>query len=435
MVSTPYNDATLPQNAAELMTVSPTDPAFLMATWEFGQYVYFPTPPADKFRLGRGYFLGYKSNLPLSIQGTPANPNQPFDISLAPGWNMIGDPFLVDIDWTKIKIVDGSVVKSFDQAVSTGAIGAGLYTYQSGTYVLDFKLTPWRGYWVRSFRQVTLRIDPTTATIGRAAATAPTVGSSRAVLRGSEGWTLNLQARAGTARDEDNHLGVSNRASDGFDGYKSEKPPVFGQQYVYLTFDHKDWGDHSGGYGVDVRSASTGAHSWEFSVQTNVPNTTASISWPNSSAIGRSTSLTLTDLATGDVRNITNSSSYSWQTGDKPATRTFRIEATRNTVSGGLRITNLVARTPNRAVNSSNVSYSLSSAANVEVRIMGANGTVVRKLSSRATRAAGANDVTWDQRSDQGNAVAAGVYTVEVKAVSVDGKSSARQIATILITR
>jgi len=95
----------------------------------------------------------------------------------------------------------------------------------------------------------------------------------------------------------------------------------------------------------------------------------------------------------------------------------------------------MVARTPNRAANATNVSFSLSNAATVEVRVVGANGTVIRKLSSRATRAAGANDVTWDQRNDQGSAVAAGVYTVEVKAVSVDGKSSARQIATIVITR
>lgn len=433
MVSTPYDYSTLPQNAAELLSVSPTDPAFLMATWDLGQYVYFPTPPADKFRLGRGYFLGYKTNLPLAKEGTTANPTQPFDISLAPGWNMIGDPFLVDIDWTKVSVVDGGVVKTFDQAVSSAAIGAGLYTYQSGTYILDFRLTPWRGYWVRAYRQVTLRIDPNSAKIGRAAAVQG--ANSRAVLRGADGWTLNLRANVGSLRDEDNQLGVSSRATNGFDGYKLEKPPVFGKEFVYLTFDHSDWAEHSGGYGVDVRSASTTTNTWEFSVQTNVPNSTATISWPNSASVGRATSLTLTDLATGEVRDLGSSSSYSWQTGEKPTARKFRIEATRNTISGALRITSLIARSSGRANSATNVSFNLSSAANVEVRVLGANGSAVRKLSSRATRAAGVNDVTWDQRNDKGTAVPAGAYTVEVKAISTDGKSSARQITTVIITR
>jgi 5-hydroxyisourate hydrolase-like protein (transthyretin family) len=435
MVSTPYDYSSLPQNAAELLSVSPTDPAFLMATWDLGQYVYFPTPPADKFRLGRGYFLGYKTNLPLAVEGTTANPNQPFNIALAPGWNMIGDPFLFNIDWTKVQIVDGGVVKSYDQAVSTAAISAGLYTYQSGTYILDFRLVPWRGYWVRAYRQVTLRIDPNTAGIGRAAKVpSADVANSRAALRGADGWTLNIRANVGKLHDDDNQIGVSSRATNGFDGYKIEKPPVFGKDYVYLTFDHSDWAEHSGGYGVDVRSASTTANSWTFSVQTNAPKSTASITWPNSASIGRATSLTLTDVATGEVRDLGSSSSYSWQTGDKPATRKFVVTATRNTLNGALRITSLTAR-GGRGVATTNLSYELTSAANVEVRILAANGSAVRKLSSRATRAAGVNDATWDQRNDQGSAVPAGAYTVEVKAISTDGKSSARQITTVIITR
>ncbi len=432
MVSAPYDYTNRSENIAELLSVPPGDPAFLLATWDVGRYVYFPTPPADKFRLGRGYFLGYKTNLPLSIQGTPADATRPFDISLAPGWNMIGDPFLFDIDWTKSQIVDGGVVKTYDQAVSSAAIGAALYSYQSGTYVLDFRLTPWRGYWVRAYRAVTLRIDPVNGKIGRAAATH--VAAGRAVLRGGDGWTLNVRANVGDVKDEDNHLGVTSRATNGFDGYKSEKPPVFGSRFVYLTFDHKDWGERSGGYGVDLRSASTLTNTWDFSVQTNVANSSASISWPNSSVVGRSTSLTLTDLATGQVRDITNSSSYSWQTGDKPATRQFRIEAARNTTNSALRVTNLTARST-RAAGATNISYNLSNAANVEIRVLGASGTTVRHVSSRATRAAGVNEVTWDQRNEQGSAVPSGAYTVEVKAQSTDGRTTARQIATVIITR
>src|SRR5205085_12647351 len=97
--------------------------------------------------------------------------------------------------------------------------------------------------------------------------------------------------------------------------------------------------DRSGGYGVDVRSSSTATNTWDFSVQTTEANANATISVPNSATIKRGVSLTLTDLATGQVRDLRTTGSYSWQTGDKPATRRFRIEATQTTINDtGLRI-------------------------------------------------------------------------------------------------
>lgn len=434
LVSTPYDYTNMAQNAAQLLSVSSGDPNFRFATWEAGRYIYFPTPPADKFRLGRGYFLGYTTNLPLSIQGTAADTTRPFDISLNPGWNMIGDPFTFDIDWTRIQIVDGATTLSYDQAVAAGIIGPSLYSYVSGTYILDFRLSPWKGYWVRSYKAVTLRIDPNTAGIGRAAAVAPAV--SRAVLRGTDGWALNVRANVGLLRDEDNYLGVSSRAANGFDGFKSEKPPVFGDHYVYMTFDHDNWGDRSGGYGVDVRSASTATNTWEFSVQTTEANATATISIPNSATITRSVTLTLTDLATGQVRDLRTSGSYSWQTGDQPSTRRFRIDATRSAMTGPLRISGVGTRSGRGPNNTAvNINYTLNQTATVEVRILGIGGGVVRKLNTSATRAAGVNEVVWDGRTDKGSVVPAGAYQVEIKALASDGKSSARQITSLIVTR
>jgi hypothetical protein len=431
LVSAPYEYAQAGTGrVADLLSV--TDLAsFLFVTWDVGGYIFYPTPPADTFHLGRGYFMAYKNNLPLSTIGTPADVTRPFDINLNAGWNLIGDPFDFEIDWTKVDVVVDGVVKTHDQAVSEGIIGPALYSYASGSYLLDFKLTPWKGYWARAYRNATLRIDPVNDRFGRAAANG---SNSRAVLQGGQGWSLNLRVKAGTAHDDDNYIGVSSRAVDGFDGFKAEKPPVFGQNYVHMTFDHDDWGERSGGYGMDVRSASVATKTWDFSVRTDVVNGTATIMWPNIANVGRATTLTLTDLTSGSVRDLRTSGGYSWPTGETPGVRKFRIAATRTTMGDTLRISDISARQPSRS-SGVNIGFNLSSAANVDIRILAVSGGQVRKVTGRASRAAGVNQVTWDLKNDQNAAVPSGSYMVEIRAQSADGRSNVRQVAPITIAR
>ena len=432
MVSAPYDYAGT--DVADLLSIPQQDRdgvTFRFATWELGGYVFYPANPAREFRLGRGYFLGYKNNIPLATVGTAANPNLPFTLPLNPGWNMIGDPFLINLDWTKIKVVYNNQTYAHDQAIAAGLIGPALYSYLSGGYVLDFQLVPWKGYWVRAFKSVQLVIDPTTD--GRAAAIAG--GVTRAVLQGGTGWSVNLRLNVGNLRDEDNYLGVSTRAIDGFDGFKAQKPPLFSDRYAYLTFDHDNWGDKSAGYGIDVRSANSAAKSWEFSVQTTEANATAVLSWPNAATVGRNVNLTLTDLSSGTVRDLRSNSSYAWQTGDKPVTRRFRIDVVGATNSGSLRITNVTTSVP-PGRSAANISYEISAPAQVEIRILSSNGNLVRRLSGRgASRAAGANQALWDQKNDQGALMPSGVYMVEVKAQSADGKQNARQAAPLILIR
>jgi hypothetical protein len=431
LVSAPYDYPN--QNVGDLLGIPAADRtngAFLFATWLLRQYSFYPQAPTTTFRLGQGYWLAYRNNLPLATEGILADQTRPFDIGLNPGWNMIGNPFPFEIDWTRVgvRLANGTLL-TYQQAVTQGKVGAAIFGYVSGSYVLDFRLQPWRGYWVRAYEAVTLLVDPITS---RRSATLP-AANSRAILQGGDGWTVNLRVAVGGVRDDDNHFGQSSRASDGFDAFKAEKPPLFGEKYVYGAFDNPNWGDRAGAYAVDVRSAAPGQKVYEFSVRTNVEKASASISWPNTAAVRRNVRLTFVDLATGERRDMRSSGGYTWVTGEGETTRRFRIEVGAQT-NDRLIVSQVSTRT-GRSAQSTTISYALSGSASVKLTVISANGTTVRNLSSGSTRAAGIHEQTWDQKNDQGIVVPAGSYAVIIEARSADGSQTARAAGQVLIVR
>ncbi len=430
LMSTPYDYSGV--DAGDLLSIPPADRtngAFLLATWDLQKYRFYPQPLVTSFRAGRGYFMAYKTNIPLSTEGVKADTTRPFDIPLNIGWNLIGNPFLFDLDWTKAMVVDGGALKSFSEAVASGAISSALYTYVSGSYILDYKLVPWRGYWVRAYRNVTLRLDPVAGRYGRASQTAV----SRSVLRGGQGWSANLRVAVGDLRDDDNRFGVASGATDGFDGFKVEKPPAFGDRFVRLTFDHPEWGDKAGGYGVDIRAASVRARTWEFTVTASSDGATAGLTWPDIAGVSRNVVLTLTDLATGAQRDMRSSSGYTWRAEAGVTERKFRIEMTQQD-RAALRITEARATQVGRGAGA-DISFVTSATAAVTVRILNASGATVRTLPALAGRAAGRQQVRWDQRDAKGVTMPAGAYQVEIKAQTPDGKQSVRAMTQLLITR
>lgn len=434
MVSTPYDYPAPTYTAGGLLGGIGTDSAFKFATWDLGRYVYYSSAPANTFRLGRGYWLGYKTNMALSTQGVSADPTQVFEIPLNPGWNMIGCPFTFPIDWTRVSVRTASGVLDHDTAVSSGKIGVAMYTFRSngmggGTYALDFSLTPWVGYWVKAYEPVTLLIDP----VADKRSVKLESGGRAALLQDKSGWSLNLRLTVGQAADTDNYIGVSGRAADGPDGFKMEKPPVFLSDYASLRIVHSDWGGRSGDYGVDIRSSAPGQKSWDIVAETTVANKTASITWPNVASLGRGVTLTLTDLATGAVRDMRSSGGYTWLTGDTPAPRRFRITATR-TAGTQLRISGVTARTT-RGSSTYSIGYTLSSPASVQIRVLSPSGAEIRTLSSGTTRAAGVNQATWDLKDARGTSVPAGVYVVEITAHADETGQTARGIGTVTVIR
>jgi flagellar hook assembly protein FlgD len=80
------------------------------------------------------------------------------------------------------------------------------------------------------------------------------------------------------------------------------------------------------------------------------------------------------------------------------------------------------------------VTFTLSTAASVEVRVTNIAGRPVRAVCEGRPCKAGSNALLWDGRADNGTDVPAGLYLVTVTAASEQGQT-AKALATVRLAR
>jgi hypothetical protein len=470
LVSAPYEYSGIANgNVATLLGVPAFDVssgAFTFITWlnESATYVYFPTPPADTFHLGRGYFLAdtnATTALALTIKGVEAkdtvssnptfqgfNPQDgSFRIALKPGWNLIGDPFPYPVNFLNLKVV-GTDGRIFDvlgaQSGANPSLGAALWSYQSGSYQVAYTLDPYRGYWIRAFdnRAVGARTTPATITliVSPAARQDRAAHETRNVLqagnRDADGWSLNLVAQVGSRSSAPATVGQTRAALDTYDRYKLEAPPTISKKEVTLAFDHPEWADKAGRYSVDVRSAASLTQKWDFTVTSTLPNEPVTLNWPNLAQVSRRKDLILTDLDSKTTMDLHGRSSYVINAAATGVVRHFHLE-TRAAQRSKLQLSSVVAQvSQSRAAGqpgSVSISYNTTADATVQVGIL-RNGRLIRTVDAGTTRAAGASAVVWDMRDNQGQPVPSDLYSVEVRAQDSEGHKI-RQIVPFTIAR
>jgi hypothetical protein len=249
---------------------------------------------------------------------------------------------------------------------------------------------------------------------------------------GNGNWKLDILAATDQSASKAT-IGVCSGATDQYDRYKMLTPPAVGRNTVVLGVDHSDWGRQAGLYSVDVRSAS--ATTWRFTLQANTGGQPVTLTWPNLAMAGKHDFI-FTDLDNGTSFELHDRSSYTVPVGQGAITHHFEIDVRRATRSP-LQILNVTALlNTNRATglsDSATISYTLTTAAKMVVRILN-NGRVVRTLEANTTRAAGANQVVWDLKSDGGVRVPTGVYQAQVIATDANGHQVPR-VVPLVITR
>ncbi len=469
LVSAPYEYGPFANsNVATLFGVPAADlssGAFSFITWitETASYLFYPTPPADTFHLGRGYFLADSNGattLSITIKGTPAqNTVAPdpthagyntqdgsFRIALKPGWNLIGEPFPYPVNFLNLRVVgaDGTVTDVLTaQSGQNPSLGAALWTFQSGLYQVAYTLDPWRGYWIRAFdnRGVGQRGTPAiiTLVVSPSARQDRSVHDTRGVLlagnRETDGWALSLVASVGSRKSAPATVGQTRAALDTYDRFKLETPPVVSNKNVTLAFSHPEWADKAGNYSADVRSAASLTQKWDFTVTSTIANEPVTLNWPNLAQVSRRKDLILTDVDNKTTVDLRGRSSYTIAATPTGVVRHLRLE-TRAAQKRKLELTTVIADVhPSRASGlpgSVNISYNTTADATVQVGIL-KNGRLIRSVDS-TTRAAGASAVVWDMRDNTGHTVPGDTYSVEVRAQDSEGHT-VRQIVPVTIAR
>ena len=388
-----------------------------------------------------------------------------FKATYSRGWNQVGNPYVLPINFSEIQIFDPTTLTITNVSDAASPVNQvvlpAVYEYDTTDpnpanwhYILEpsigFQMQPLRGYWVY-VRKSNLQflypgVDIPGVSVGRAAMLG--VGfkkklqsSAPEVLgRGtSNNWRLKVSAKSDTGYDPDNFIGVAPNATDGLDGYKYGKPPVMNKS-LSLDIMHKDW-EKDGRYAHDLRSPGLATKTWDMTVTSTKPGEKVTLSWASiAHDVPRNYTLTLVDSGANQRINMRNSSGYAVTTGSD-GTRSVQVIAepagSRNSVEiSTFEVVNNAGA--GRAAQSANIHFSLTGDADTQVVVRNARGQAIRTLVPTTTKAAGSGVTTgsalWDLKTQQGTTVAAGQYNMELSVKASNGRS-ARRTTSFLITR
>jgi hypothetical protein len=357
-----------------------------------------------------------------SFAGHAASATEPFQMQVVAGWNQIGNPYhWAALPWSTLQQANTPVLGECGWAWT----GSGyVLLYADASFGAQSQMEPWQGYWVwaKQSGAITFPFPP---------AQTPDAGAkpeeaTRALEQG--GWYVRLVAQAGALTDSCNLFGVTTLGA-GQGGFRAAEPPAADTSpsltlcFLSPTGQERD--------AVDLRSPFAGAASWEFAVETDLPDADVTLTWPSLAGVPRELDLVLVDEDTGAMRYMRTTTSYTFRSAPQGGSRRFRIAA-RNASGAGLVVTALTA-TPTRGGTVA-ISYALSRAAAVEVTVYTLAGEVVARPAQSEQAAAGTNTLYWDSRGAGDALLPPGLYLCEVKAYADDGQV-ARAVRTFQLSR
>lgn len=296
---------------------------------------------------GEGFWFRPVQDVDVTLQNaTPVtnSSTQPYLITLKPGWNMIGNPYLYSSVWGRYRVLKDPTKGSvpLKDAVASNWIRGTVYWYdiEAGDYGYSSSpftaIKPWSGYWVRALQSVVLVAPPADPVGGLVTVSSAASGSSSSATEammslsgagaaGREPWGIRLSATGSVdGRDTNNFVGEEAGASDGYDSRDVEKAPPAGS--LMLSVLNKTWGANSGRYARDVRATGP-SKLWNCEVRSGVSQK-VTLSWDTMKSLPKGTSLRLYDQATRRSVVMRPGGSYTFQA-DAGTPKLFQLVANR----------------------------------------------------------------------------------------------------------
>ncbi len=385
----------------------PADPYIL--------YSAQPASPVFDQALGRAWWLKTGQPILVNMSGQPAPPGD-FTVDVAAGWNMIGNPFSEDLDFslTKVQGIGQGTPATLQESNQLGftrdyAWGFDAtnnsYKLVSGADLPFATKTVGRGRGVFFLAQ-----RGATLVLKRPAAAA--ANQPRAAAEPFDGWQLQLIAAAEGLADTDNFCGVSSRAAEMNNIVSPPRPDA--DLDLYFVAD----GAQQTRNATDFVTSLAERDEWRIRVACDMPGATVRLSWPDLSRLPADCRPVLTDEATGRSVYLRTSAGYSYEVGEQPTERSFTLKLT----PAGSQTLAVAAMSASAAAGRAQVVYALSEDATVDLEILNIAGLRVRRILAGTQQAAGTQQVVWDGKNASGAPVPSGTYLVRLCARADDGQ-------------
>jgi WD40 repeat protein len=396
--------------------------------WDATAQQYREVGNAEPLLPGRGYWVKPSSVARLIMSGVPNA--SPFSIRLKAGWNHIANPFLLPLQWdpAAIRVRRNAEERSLEEASRVGWVAGYAWAWDNTQqrYVLvsdpsyvpgaQRQIAPWQSCWVYAYQDCDILLARSRGT---------GIPNGRSLQQTPGQWSIRLQVQLG-AQWTGVIVGGSRWAQDIAVGLPPDPPGSVQLPKMYLLRQGVP-------VAVDLRADGRANTAWDIVMEVPEGNAseTATLLWQGAHLVPRGVNPVLVDLQTGERKFMRTTSSHQFAISRQGGVYRFRLEMLPNAQL--LRITQARVHGGRSVGGRFSIVYQVSDAAQVEVTIT-SGGRLIRRLASGITRSASLQQVTWDGRDQNGVAVPAGAYMVEIRASNSDGQT-VRATVPVVVTR
>jgi hypothetical protein len=249
---------------------------------------------------GKGYFINVKSPVNLIVGTGLTAPNDDrdglFTMDLKPGWNMIGNPYLEQINWDNVKVYN-----------NLSGTAATFKKFSGGSYSNATSISPYEGGFVHADAAVTVSIP-------FSGQTSP--GRMQQITFGDNEWLVPISIKQGEINNNFGGVGMHSKALLSYDELDDINGPRW-FEFTEMNFSHPETMVKN--FARDVVPVSD-EFAWAFTVDSNLPEV-ATLNWDNSSYV-IANDLYLYDIDTQTPVNMRERNSYSF---DSKVSRNFKV--------------------------------------------------------------------------------------------------------------
>jgi hypothetical protein len=309
-------------------------------------------------------------------------------IDLHDGWNMITNPFNIDVGWDYIRTYND--LNSSDP----------LWEFNEG-FFQSSTMVPCRGYYYYNQDQLAeLRIPYQTS-----------MAVAKNLIKDDVPWEISITLTVGDLQDISARLGVARSAAKGKDNFDYKKPRAMGK-LPSVSFERTDWDETYPSYARDMRPPFEKMEKWDFNVF-GFKSKQATLSFKGIEDIPDSYQVYLIDQSRAKAVDLSSDESYTFVAVEENSSFTVCVgnnEAVQKELAKLLpREFALNQNYPNPFNPETMIPFSLPKQAEINLTIHNILGQTVRTLL-KGKLEAGIHYITFYGKDQSGNKLASGLY-------------------------